>query len=226
MASTYATHSQQKRNTIRLVHMSTLHTVGELLGKDTLASRIDINRFSSFTKLLQITARVLAMYQDPPSFKNAVRDTTIQNIAQAELFWIKDAQKNITKDELKSNYIRLGPRIRPDGVITVGHRMEKWMQMTYNNKQLILLPYSHPISRLLVHEKHNTLHLSGYTGMQATACKVRLKFWIPRLETMINSIKYKCVDCKKLNKTRLKESQAMAPLQGVKTSPSMVQHKH
>ena len=190
----------------------TLHTVGEVQTNDSLVSRINIGRFSRYTKLLQVTARVLSMYEQPRSFTNAAKDVTSANIEKAELFWIRNAQSTITKEELQTRYIRLGPMTREDGIITVGHRMEKWMEMSYNNNQLVLLPYTHPMSRLLVIEKHNRLHLSGYTGVQATACKVRLKFWIPRLDTMIKSIKHKCVDCRRLNKERLKESQSMAPL--------------
>ena len=199
----------------------TLQAIGNVCIPDSLASRIDITRYSNYTKLLHVTARILLFYQPPPAFKNAVGDITLQNVEEAEIFWIKEAQGSITDEELKSRYIRLGPKRRCDGIITVGHRMEKWMDMSYNNKDIILLPYDHPISKLYVLEKHNLLHLSGYTGASATACKVRLKFWIPHLENMIKSIKSKCVGCKQLNLDRLKESQAMAslPIDRLKPAP-------
>ena len=62
--------------------------------EETLLSRIDLNRFSNYQRLLRVTARVLAMYQKEPklSFTNAV------------------------------NMKRLCPTTRNDGVIVVGGR--------------------------------------------------------------------------------------------------------
>ena len=56
--------------------------------KDTLASRIDISKYSSFSKLMTVTARVLAMYQrhPKPSFKNATKLLEPNDITKAECF--------------------------------------------------------------------------------------------------------------------------------------------
>ena len=215
------TPNRELRGNATTTKHQTLHVVGDLEVPDSIEARINIDRFSSYTRLMHVTARVLAMYKPPPAFTNAVNEISIKDVEEAEMFWIRCAQRSITQKDLETTYVRLGPKVREDGIITVGHRMEKWMQMTYNNNKLILLPYHHPISKLFVLEKHNSLHISGYTGIQATACKVRLKFWITRLETMIKSIKHKCVDCRKLNKARLKEKQAMAslPIDRLKPAP-------
>lgn len=61
--------------------------------QDSLARRIDINRHSSYNKLLRVTARVLAMYaREPISLKNATKTLTPDDISKAERFWIIDAQ--------------------------------------------------------------------------------------------------------------------------------------
>ena len=207
-----------KDKTVHLVG-ETLHIIAEV--NDSLVARIDIHRYSQYSKLIRVTARVLAMYKAPPSLKNAVDEISLKDIGNAESFWVREAQKSITEEELQSKYVTLGPKRRTDGLIKVGRRMERWMEMTYNNNDLLLLPYDHPMSKLYVLEIHNNLHLSGYTGITATTCKVRLKFWITRLETMVKSIKHKCVDCKKMNKERLKESQVMAqlPVDRLKPAP-------
>ena len=79
-----------------------IKTVMKFEGKveDTLSSRIDLDRFSDYQKLLRVTARVLAIYQkDPkPSLKNAVHSITCVNIEKAEVFWSLEAQKLLTRE--------------------------------------------------------------------------------------------------------------------------------
>lgn len=207
--------------TFIVIEGETFQVADQIQIVDSIASRIDVTRFSRYTRLLRVTARVLAAYGPPPALKNMVLDVNASQLKQAELFWVREAQKGISDEDLKQKYVKLSPKRQADGLITVGHRMEKWMQMSYNNNKLLLLPYDHPLAKLYVLGIHNSLHLSGYTSTAATASRVRLKFWITRLDVMVKSIKDKCVDCRKINKERLKESQAMAqlPLDRLKPAP-------
>ena len=61
--------------------------------KDTLASRINIDKYSDFGKLIRVTARILAMYQRKPksSFKHAGQSLIPSDVAKAEQFWIIQA---------------------------------------------------------------------------------------------------------------------------------------
>ena len=108
--------------------------------EDSLARRIDIMGIGTYRKLLQVTARVLSLYKKPLSFKNATRDLQNQQVSEAELFWFREAQRSITDYDLKHRYQRLSPLRRSDGIIVVGRRTEKWMNISYNNEMLILLP--------------------------------------------------------------------------------------
>ena len=65
--------------------------------EETLSDRIDINCFSTDTKLLHVTARILPMYKPHPqySFANAARNLTPQNLEETERLWITDAQKSM-----------------------------------------------------------------------------------------------------------------------------------
>ena len=187
---------------------------------DSLAERININRFSSYTRLLRVTARVCAMYKKRPSFKNVATELSYQQLKEAEMFWVQEAQRTITDLELSHKYLRLSPCKREDGIIVVGRRAEKWMSISYNAEKPILLPYNHAISKLYVTQVHNEQHLCGFSGINATVCKVRLKFWVVRIEQMPKSIKYRCVTCKKMNK--LVESQIMGriPIDRLKPAPA------
>lgn len=72
------------------------------------------------------------MYQRTPksSFKHAGKPLAPTDIAQAEKFWIMEAQKNT------------------DGIYVVGERGERWIEMSHNKNKVFLLPYDHRFSRL------------------------------------------------------------------------------
>ena len=142
--------------------------------EETLSDRIDINCFSTYTKLLHVTARILATYKPHPqySFENAARNLTPQNLEGAERFWITDAQKSMKSQLERGDFNRLCPSQEPDGIIEVGRRVERCVQISYDNQKLVLLPYNHRFSRLFAECVHNEAHL----GNAATVSKIRLHF--------------------------------------------------
>ena len=93
--------------------------------KDDLVSRIKIERFSYYNRLLRVTARILKLYRREPkaTFKNATQEITSKDVETAELFWIKEAQRNMKNDIKHGTYKRLCPRLRDDGIYTV---CDKW----------------------------------------------------------------------------------------------------
>ena len=77
------TYTQQHANVIT-------HTKPDEAVNDSLAKRINIDRFSTYNKLIHTTARILAMYNKTHkmTFKNASRPLTPDDISKAETFWI------------------------------------------------------------------------------------------------------------------------------------------
>ena len=116
---------------------------------DSLASRIGLRKYSDYTKLIRVTARVPALFQnDPnPSFRNAAKVLTLADITKAKRFWILEAQKPMKKDMKRRKYRRLCPKVRDDGVIVVGGRTKKWMEMSYNKSEVPLGFNTNMISR-------------------------------------------------------------------------------
>ena len=183
---------------------------------DSLALRISIERYSSYKRLLRVTSRVLAMYNrfPIPSLYNAIHELSLHDLQRAEEFWIKDAQSVFTDTDISHRLKRLGPKKQDNGIIVVGQRIEYWMRATYNQQDMILLPYDHRFSRLYVELIHNQCH----GGISATSCKVRLKYWILKLEKLVRSVRHRCIVCRKqLKKT---EAQVMAPLPDVRLNPA------
>lgn len=177
---------------------------------------IDVSRFSSYNHLLRVTARILVVFRHclKPSLLNIGNELNISILKEAEEFWIRDAQSDITDRDIVTKYNRLGAKRRSDGIVVVGERLEYWMEATYNNKDLILLPHNHRLSRLYVELIHNQSH----SGISSTTCKVRLKFWIIRLENIVRSVRYHCITCRKNAKKTV--SQIMAPLPDVRLNPA------
>ena len=183
---------------------------------DSLSARINIQRFSSYTRLIRVTARVLSMYkrkQGKASFKNAFKPLTPKDIEDAEVFWTKEAQKSIDIND--KNLRRLCPAQRDDGVIIVKGRLENWVQMNYNQSEMVLLPYGHAFSRLYAAHVHN----KGHYGVSATVSKIRAKYWIIGVHRLVKSIKYNCVTCKKLDRLLVKQQMGKLPIERLKPSP-------
>ena len=59
--------------------------------EDNFAKRIDLSRFSSYQRLLRVTARVLAIYDksSKSSFKNVCKQLTAHDLEKAFMFWVQ-----------------------------------------------------------------------------------------------------------------------------------------
>ena len=118
---------------------------------------------------------------------------TSKDVETAEVFWIKEAQRNMKNDIKHGTNRRLCPRLRDDGTYVISGHAEKWLEIGYNKEDIILLPYQHRFAREYIHAK-------GHHGVLTTASKIRARLWITRLLKMIQSVKLNCVTCKKLDK--------------------------
>ena len=124
--------------------------------------------------------------------------------------WIKEAQKELTL----SDHVKLLP-VSQNGVITVGGRVERWMQATWNRQRFILLPKDHPISHLIMWYEHAK---GGHLGVSASVDKVRSKYWILGISRTMRGMVSRCVKCR--IKFKLLCSQIMSPLPIERLQPS------
>lgn len=90
------------------------------------------------------------------------------------------------------------------------------MNLNYNVSRIILLPYDHRFSRLYAEFIHNECHY----GVAATASKIRSRFWISNLEKMAKSIRYSCVQCRKLDKKLCSQIMGKLPIDRLKPAPA------
>ena len=120
--------------------------------------------------------------------------------------------EDLQKEKLK----RLCPTTTEDGILVVGARMNEWVEMSYNRRELPLLPYKHRISLLYV----EYVHSQGHLGASATACKVRERFWISNLQRLTKTMRHNCVICKKLDKKTDGQEMGRLPLSRLKPAPA------
>ena len=86
---------------------------------------IDPQAFSSWMRLIRVTARIRRLAEKIRLRKHAQEGKqgplTPEELLQAELFWIRDAQKSLAKGEFKT----VSPFIDDKGIIRVGERLDK-----------------------------------------------------------------------------------------------------
>jgi hypothetical protein len=100
---------------------------------------------------------------------------------------------------IKGRFASLSAGVVFDGVIIVGSRVKKWIDISYDNQELPLLSGDHPLSKLYVEKIHNETH-SSISGISSIMAKVRLRFWVTKLLKILSSIRARCVDCKRRKK--------------------------
>ena len=73
----------------------------------SISNCTDINRYSSYSKLMCVTARVSSVFSKSmkPSLRNALNIPNIESIKQAETLWIEKAQRGL-KDQIKKGYCK------------------------------------------------------------------------------------------------------------------------
>ena len=113
---------------------------------ETLASRIDATRFSKWSHLGAVTARILYLYRKYRS-NSEVGEISFVDSHAAEILWIKEAQSSIE-----------------NGVWRVGGGSERWIASTWNWQQFILLPKDAHVSVLIARYLHES---GGHLGVAA-----------------------------------------------------------
>lgn len=185
-------------------------TIAKNKEKAAKFSMIVVERFSDYSKLLRVTCRVRAVFKCK-SLKGMFKEPTVEDVKEAELMWVKEMQGDMTDWEVR--FKRLGPKLN-DGVITVGERISKWLKENWNQESFILLPDSHPVTKLYI----SCLHKRDHAGIETTLAKLQSKFWVPGARKVIKKIKENCIVCRKLAK-RI-EDQCMGQVRAERLKPA------
>ena len=128
---------------------------------------IDCQRYSSYDKLIAVTARIMAVFKKrpKPSLKNIATPLERIEINEAERNWILASQADLSTHLKPEALNRLCAR-EENGIVIVGTRLENWETITYDNQYPVLLSAKSPFAKLYVMKIHNTGHLGVSSVMQ------------------------------------------------------------
>lgn len=175
--------------------VSTHVLVNESKPVQSISDIIPCERFSSYTKLIRVTALVLK-FVNLLRHKHTERELSERDIEEAESLWHREVQKSFENDE-KFQKSRDNVRIFTDekGVMRVGGRIEN-STMPYNAKFPILLPRNHHFTNLYIWRCH---FIVKHNGMRETLTELRSKYWIIGGRQVVKNVLSKCIVCKKFS---------------------------
>ena len=187
-----------------------------------MLSLIDYSRFGRLRNLLWTVARVIQIIRKG-SFKGGHEDNIKPlNLIEAEEFIIKDVQKSMTKELLKSDrkgrsggaYSTLHPIKNSNGLWVIGSRLS-FNPMTMNDEPQKLLPSDHYVTRLLMLDAHRS---TCHRGRDSTVSHFRHKYWTPSATKLAWSVRQNCPLCKK--RDHILMTQQMGPVPAVRLKPA------
>ncbi|XP_062541716.1 uncharacterized protein LOC134209715 [Armigeres subalbatus] len=164
-----------------------------------------VGNFSNLNRLLNVVAycqrfirhcrRQPSINADPTYITTEERHTaeiTIIRLIQQQSYPEEWKQLNLKRSVSPRSRLRwFNPFISPEQVIRIGGRLNQAPQ-PFDSKHQLLLPATHPFSKLLVRSCHEkNLHAAP----QLLITIIRLRYWITGARSLARSITRNCVTC-------------------------------
>ena len=162
---------------------------------------IDINWYSSLTKLWRITALVIRFIRKLRKQSDLTGPLEATEIINAENTWTTYIQKTIYRDVIDSiqdnkrhNLVsQLGLYLDKNGHIRCRRRLEH-ADICEGAKHPVLLPKDHRHTTLVIQMYHER---AFHTGCSQTLRLLRHKFWIPQGRSAVRRVLERCVLCRR-----------------------------
>ena len=166
----------------------------EAVTQINISNLLDVTRFSSYMKLLRVTAYVLRFVKNCKDRCTNRKELTAEELDKAEMIWIRDIQAQIGQKHLSDVEKHLDIFIDEDKIIRCQGRLKNSC-LKFETRHPVLLPREHHITSLIIWECHkNVLH----NGTNQTLQELRTRFWIVKGRQLVKKTIYKCKLCKKL----------------------------
>ena len=168
---------------------------------------IDIERYSTLTKLLYVTAYVLRFIKCIKSHTTKFTGPiTPYELSEAQILWIQACQLSTFSQEIKNlkscpTSNRRLPLVRQlrlfldsRNLLRCGGRIHN-APVSCHTKFPYLLPTRHRLTTLIVYATHvNQLH----GGVHSTVTALRQRYWIPTARRVVGKLLKKCVVCRRI----------------------------
>ncbi len=173
---------------------------------------LDPTRFSSWPRLVMVTARILSLKDLPKNQWLKQLKTKIvewpsrERIKEAELYWIRHAQASVNLED--NHVVKLHPFMdEREHVLRVGGRLHN-APLNYDVRHPYLLPRKSHISLLIVRDRHrHALHC----GQLRTAAEVRKNFWIIGDVNLARRVIRECTTCRRHRGKTLQQKMGNLP---------------
>ena len=185
-------------------------------------SIMDCTRFSSWSRLVRTTAwilRIAKMAKSPNKSQLRKPYLTAVEVEEGKKFWIRQSQLDKygetiahlqTQKEFKSCPLRgLTPFLDRDGLLRVGGRIDRAIQLPYDAKHPYIIPKKNHIATLIIRDVHCNTGLHSQ-GVNAILAEVRQKYWIINGRQEVKDVDKNCFECRR--RKRKTATQIMAPL--------------
>lgn len=184
-----------------------------------------IFKYSSFTRLLRITAlcmKAISRFRKSQDFTNSI---TTQDLEAARMYWIKSVQHASFSQEIKTlskghilsrsnSLLRLTPFLDSNGLLRLGGRLQSSF-LNSNAKHPLIVPKDSPLTSLIISDAHQrTMH----GGTQATLSYIRNNYWIVGGRMPVRSFILKCIPCARYRQNRAQQIIGQLPPERVTPS--------
>ena len=160
---------------------------------NSIRNLIDVERFSSLSKLLRVTAYVLRFVDRCKTKELRTGEVTVEETEKALHAWIKAEQGEIVKEKKFSNLKnQLSLFAGSDGTLRLKGRLEN-SHLPYDSKHPILLNRGSYFTTLVIRNAH---HKVKHMRMKSTLNEVRSRFWICSGKRTVKSAIKDCIICK------------------------------
>ena len=100
---------------------------------------------------------------------------------------------------------KLSPVLKNDHIV-VGGRL-KYAAINVDSMHQIILPNDHRVSYLIALHEHNRAHC----GVEWVLSKLRERYWIIKIRSLLKKIRFSCIKCKKLHAKPMQQQMADLP---------------
>ena len=183
---------------------------------------IPINKYSSYQKLLWITAYALRLLSSHECYRNAdgsIIDPTELDEAERHLQYLVQGESfNAERKDLLENksvkrsrlIVPFSPFIGPNRLIRSASCIKRLVEVDFDVKHPIVLDARHAFVKLFLRHTHVKHHHQGIDYLRA---KVQERYTILKLRSSLRSIKSNCVTCRMFRAATIQPIMADLPLE-------------